>query len=176
MYVFSYSPICTVTTFLAPTPPRLYLVRHNGLEKTQNDVILKTMKCGMIKENNCFTSIPSARTACVINLHVYPAWAVCDWPVCVRVCLVLDFSVANPSAWLGGPNGDIFSADITSPERPLMRSQSFHNSPGKWPLGPRPLAVVARQRGLALFTVSARWEIVSVIWQRIHPSEVSLAH
>lgn len=57
--------------------------------------------------------------------------------VCVHVCvcLVLDFSVANPSAGLGGPNGDIFSADITSAERPLIRSQSFHTSPGKWPLG-----------------------------------------
>lgn len=54
---------------------------------------------------------------------------------CVRVCLVLDFSVANPSAGLGGPNGDIFSADMTSPERPLIRSQSFHNGPGKQPLG-----------------------------------------
>lgn len=76
-----------------------------------------------------------------MNLHVYPAWAVCDWPAHVRarvcVCLVLDFSVANPRAGLGGPSGDIFAADITSPERPLIRSQSFHNSPGKWPPAPR---------------------------------------
>lgn len=57
------------------------------------------------------------------------------WLTCVRACLVLDESSANPSAGFGGPNGDIFSADITSPERPLIRSQSFHNSPGKWPLG-----------------------------------------
>ncbi|XP_051273216.1 serine/threonine-protein kinase WNK4 isoform X2 [Dicentrarchus labrax] len=45
-----------------------------------------------------------------------------------------DFSVANPSVGVRGsppcPNGDIFSADITSPGRPLMRSQSFHNAPG----------------------------------------------
>ncbi|KAK1881087.1 Serine/threonine-protein kinase WNK4, partial [Dissostichus eleginoides] len=45
-----------------------------------------------------------------------------------------DFSVANPSVGLRGsppcPNGDSFSADITSPGRPLLRSQSFHNAPG----------------------------------------------
>lgn len=52
------------------------------------------------------------------------------------VCLVSDFSVANPSVGLRSPNGDVFSADITSPGRPLIRSQSFHNAPGKWPLCP----------------------------------------
>ncbi|XP_034414149.1 serine/threonine-protein kinase WNK4 [Cyclopterus lumpus] len=45
-----------------------------------------------------------------------------------------DFSVANPSAEACGsppcPNGDVFSADITSPGRPLIRSQSFHSGPG----------------------------------------------
>ncbi|XP_030256510.1 serine/threonine-protein kinase WNK4 isoform X2 [Sparus aurata] len=41
-----------------------------------------------------------------------------------------DFSVANPNLGVRGPGGDIFSADITSPGRPLMRSQSFHNAPG----------------------------------------------
>ncbi|XP_044193040.1 serine/threonine-protein kinase WNK4 isoform X2 [Thunnus albacares] len=45
-----------------------------------------------------------------------------------------DFSVANPSVGVRGsppcPNGDVFSADITSPARPLIRSQSFHNAPG----------------------------------------------
>ncbi|XP_029311836.1 LOW QUALITY PROTEIN: serine/threonine-protein kinase WNK4 [Cottoperca gobio] len=45
-----------------------------------------------------------------------------------------DFSVANPSIGvrdsLPCPNGDFFSADITSPGRPLLRSQSFHNAPG----------------------------------------------
>ncbi|XP_059181060.1 serine/threonine-protein kinase WNK4 [Centropristis striata] len=45
-----------------------------------------------------------------------------------------DFSVANPSVGVCDsppcPNGDIFSADITSPGRPLIRSQSFHNAPG----------------------------------------------
>ncbi|KAM9336800.1 serine/threonine-protein kinase WNK4 [Symphorus nematophorus] len=45
-----------------------------------------------------------------------------------------DFSVANPSVGVPGsppcPNGDVFSADITSPGRPLIRSQSFHNAPG----------------------------------------------
>lgn len=51
------------------------------------------------------------------------------------VCPVVDFSVANPGAEACGsppcPNGDVFSADITSPGRPLIRSQSFHSSPGK---------------------------------------------
>ncbi|XP_053197960.1 serine/threonine-protein kinase WNK4 [Scomber japonicus] len=45
-----------------------------------------------------------------------------------------DFSLANPSVGVHGsppcPNGDIFSTDITSPARPLIRSQSFHNAPG----------------------------------------------
>ncbi|XP_062298718.1 serine/threonine-protein kinase WNK4 [Scomber scombrus] len=45
-----------------------------------------------------------------------------------------DFSLANPSVGVRGsppcPNGDVFSTDITSPARPLMRSQSFHNAPG----------------------------------------------
>ncbi|XP_063748895.1 serine/threonine-protein kinase WNK4 isoform X2 [Eleginops maclovinus] len=45
-----------------------------------------------------------------------------------------DFSLANPSVGLRGsplcPNGDFFSADITSPGRPLLRSQSFHNAAG----------------------------------------------
>ncbi|KAM4525428.1 serine/threonine-protein kinase WNK4 isoform 1-T1 [Odontesthes bonariensis] len=45
-----------------------------------------------------------------------------------------DYSVANPNIGLRGsppcPNGDVFSADITSPGRPLIRSQSFHNAPG----------------------------------------------
>ncbi|XP_023263500.1 serine/threonine-protein kinase WNK4 isoform X1 [Seriola lalandi dorsalis] len=45
-----------------------------------------------------------------------------------------DFSVANPSVGVRGsppcPNGDVFSADITSSGRPLIRSQSFHNAPG----------------------------------------------
>ncbi|KAM6896967.1 uncharacterized protein wnk4a [Xenentodon cancila] len=45
-----------------------------------------------------------------------------------------DYSGVNPSAGIRGsppcPNGEVFSADITSPERPLMRSQSFHNAPG----------------------------------------------
>ncbi|XP_054455498.1 serine/threonine-protein kinase WNK4 [Anoplopoma fimbria] len=45
-----------------------------------------------------------------------------------------DFSVANPSVEACGsppcPNGDVFRADVTSPGRPLMRSQSFHNGPG----------------------------------------------
>ncbi|KAM9837834.1 serine/threonine-protein kinase WNK4 [Aulostomus maculatus] len=45
-----------------------------------------------------------------------------------------DFSLANPGVGVRGspqcPNGDVFSADITSPGRPLIRSQSFHNAPG----------------------------------------------
>ncbi|XP_031699168.1 serine/threonine-protein kinase WNK4 [Anarrhichthys ocellatus] len=45
-----------------------------------------------------------------------------------------DFSVAIPNVEACGsplsPNGDVFSADITSPGRPLIRSQSFHNGPG----------------------------------------------
>ncbi|XP_039991011.1 serine/threonine-protein kinase WNK4 isoform X2 [Xiphias gladius] len=45
-----------------------------------------------------------------------------------------DFSVANPNVGVCGsppcPNGDVFSADITSSGRPLIRSQSFHNAPG----------------------------------------------
>ncbi|XP_044035883.1 serine/threonine-protein kinase WNK4 isoform X2 [Siniperca chuatsi] len=45
-----------------------------------------------------------------------------------------DFSMANLSVGVHGfpqcPNGDVFSADITSPGRPLIRSQSFHNAPG----------------------------------------------
>ncbi|KAI3365512.1 hypothetical protein L3Q82_010600, partial [Scortum barcoo] len=45
-----------------------------------------------------------------------------------------DFSLANPGVGVRGsplcPNGDDFSADITSPGRPLTRSQSFHNAPG----------------------------------------------
>ncbi|XP_074475845.1 serine/threonine-protein kinase WNK4 isoform X1 [Sebastes fasciatus] len=41
-----------------------------------------------------------------------------------------DFCVANQSVGVCGPNGDVFSADITSPGRPLLRSQSFHSGPG----------------------------------------------
>ncbi|XP_068610935.1 serine/threonine-protein kinase WNK4 [Brachionichthys hirsutus] len=41
-----------------------------------------------------------------------------------------DFSVVNTGVGVCGPHGDLFSADITSPGRPLMRSQSFHNGPG----------------------------------------------
>ncbi|XP_041829622.1 serine/threonine-protein kinase WNK4 isoform X2 [Melanotaenia boesemani] len=45
-----------------------------------------------------------------------------------------DYSVANPNVGVRGsspcPNGEVFSADITSPGRPLIRSQSFHNAPG----------------------------------------------
>ncbi|KAM3859631.1 serine/threonine-protein kinase WNK4 [Diretmus argenteus] len=45
-----------------------------------------------------------------------------------------DFSVANPNVEVcGSPPvsiGDFFYADITSPGRPLIRSQSFHNAPG----------------------------------------------
>lgn len=64
---------------------------------------------------------------------------VCAWASTYAcVCLVSDFSVANPSVGLRGPSGDVFSADITSPGRPLIRSQSFHNAPGKWPLRPAP--------------------------------------
>lgn len=63
------------------------------------------------------------------------------------VCLIVDFSVANPS--VGStlcPNGDVFSADITSPGRPLIRSQSFHNAPGtvKGPLA-LPLVPTVRE-------------------------------
>ncbi|XP_054656254.1 serine/threonine-protein kinase WNK4 isoform X2 [Dunckerocampus dactyliophorus] len=46
-----------------------------------------------------------------------------------------DFSVADPG--VGGargsppsPIGDAFAADVSSPGRPLIRSQSFHNAPG----------------------------------------------
>ncbi|XP_061563647.1 serine/threonine-protein kinase WNK4 [Cololabis saira] len=45
-----------------------------------------------------------------------------------------DYSGLNPSAGVRGsppcPNGGVFGADVTSPERPLMRSQSFHTAPG----------------------------------------------
>ncbi|CAG5958646.1 unnamed protein product [Menidia menidia] len=45
-----------------------------------------------------------------------------------------DYSLANPSIGVRGsppcPNGDVLYADITSPGRPLIRSQSFHNAPG----------------------------------------------
>ncbi|XP_054860147.1 serine/threonine-protein kinase WNK4 isoform X1 [Amphiprion ocellaris] len=45
-----------------------------------------------------------------------------------------DYSGANPSVGVRGsppcPNGEVFNADITSPGRPLIRSQSFHNAPG----------------------------------------------
>uniref|UniRef100_A0A8C7ZSJ2 non-specific serine/threonine protein kinase n=1 Tax=Oryzias sinensis TaxID=183150 RepID=A0A8C7ZSJ2_9TELE len=45
-----------------------------------------------------------------------------------------DYSVACSSVGLHDSpscsNGEIFSADITSPGRPLLRSQSFHNTPG----------------------------------------------
>ncbi|KAM4623485.1 serine/threonine-protein kinase WNK4 [Polymixia lowei] len=45
-----------------------------------------------------------------------------------------DFSVANPSVGVRDsppvPTGDFSSADVTSPGRPLIRSQSFHNAPG----------------------------------------------
>ncbi|XP_014916327.1 serine/threonine-protein kinase WNK4 isoform X1 [Poecilia latipinna] len=45
-----------------------------------------------------------------------------------------DYSMANPSVGAPGsppcPNGDVLSSDITSPGRPLVRSQSFHNTPG----------------------------------------------
>ncbi|XP_047464076.1 serine/threonine-protein kinase WNK4 isoform X2 [Mugil cephalus] len=45
-----------------------------------------------------------------------------------------EYSVANPSVGVRGsppcPNGEVFGADITSPGRPLIRSQSFHNAPG----------------------------------------------
>ncbi|XP_068160979.1 serine/threonine-protein kinase WNK4 isoform X2 [Antennarius striatus] len=41
-----------------------------------------------------------------------------------------DFSVVNTGVGVCGPNGDLFGADITSPGRPLIRSQSFHNAPG----------------------------------------------
>ncbi|MEQ2275146.1 hypothetical protein XENORESO_021431 [Xenotaenia resolanae] len=46
-----------------------------------------------------------------------------------------DYSVASPSVGVRGsppcPNGDVLSTDITSPGRPLSRSQSFHNTPVK---------------------------------------------
>lgn len=66
------------------------------------------------------------------------------YPAHACVCLVLDYSVACSSVGLHDSpscsNGEIFSADITSPGRPLLRSQSFHNTPGKWtpnsPSGP----------------------------------------
>ncbi|XP_068439947.1 serine/threonine-protein kinase WNK4 [Clinocottus analis] len=45
-----------------------------------------------------------------------------------------DFSVASASVEARGspacPNGDVFGADVTSPGRPLIRSQSFHSGPG----------------------------------------------
>ena len=98
-------------------------------------------------------------TACQINVHLFHSsfLTVHDHCVCVHahhpfmhVCLVIDFSVANPSVGLRGspscPNGDFFSADITSPGRPLLRSQSFHNAPGKWPSGPPSGAYVKRPR------------------------------
>ncbi|CAN9508762.1 unnamed protein product [Ophioblennius macclurei] len=40
-----------------------------------------------------------------------------------------DYSVANPSVGARG-SPPVFGADITSPGRPLLRSQSFHNAPG----------------------------------------------
>nr|XP_015818256.2 serine/threonine-protein kinase WNK4 isoform X1 [Nothobranchius furzeri] len=45
-----------------------------------------------------------------------------------------DYSLANPNVGLRGSppchNGEVFGSDITSPGRPLLRSQSFHNAPG----------------------------------------------
>lgn len=77
-----------------------------------------------------------------IYLHVCQSFSVhvCAW-TCVHVhpfmhvCLISDFSVANPGVGVRDspqhPNGDVFRADITPTGRPLMRSQSFHNAPGK---------------------------------------------
>lgn len=79
--------------------------------------------------------------ALFVNLSVHgPSACVC-YVCCVRscvhacACLDLDFSVANPGVGVRDsppvPTGDLFNADITSPGRPLIRSQSFHNGPGK---------------------------------------------
>lgn len=131
MCVFSYSLICTVTTFLAPTPLRLYLVRHNNLRRHKIMWSWRLWNVVWVKRTIVLGPLSAVWLTCMFTLREQ---YVID--LCVCVCVVLDFSVANPSAGLGGPNGDIFSADITSAERPLIRSQSFHNSPGKWPLGP----------------------------------------
>ncbi|XP_047233188.1 serine/threonine-protein kinase WNK4 isoform X4 [Girardinichthys multiradiatus] len=64
-----------------------------------------------------------------------------------------DYSVASPSVGVRGsppcPNGDVLSTDITSPGRPLSRSQSFHNTPGS-PLHyhqpQRPSSLVSHQQ------------------------------
>lgn len=58
------------------------------------------------------------------------------------VCLVVDYSMANPSVEARGsppyPNGDVLSSDITSPGQPLVRSQSFY-TPGKQPMALPPV-------------------------------------
>lgn len=97
--------------------------------------------------NDCLSQ--HVRLICICVLHLFLTMH--DHSVCVQVCvcadvcarastyacvcLVIDFSVANPSVGACGsppcPNGDVFSADITSSGRPLIRSQSFHNAPGK---------------------------------------------
>ncbi|KAM4526030.1 serine/threonine-protein kinase WNK4 isoform 2-T2 [Fundulus diaphanus] len=64
-----------------------------------------------------------------------------------------DYSVASPSVGVPGsppcPNGDVLSSDITSAGRPLIRSQSFHNTPGS-PLHhhqhQRPSSLVSHQQ------------------------------
>ncbi|XP_038152862.1 serine/threonine-protein kinase WNK4 isoform X1 [Cyprinodon tularosa] len=64
-----------------------------------------------------------------------------------------EYSVACPSVGVLGsppcPNGDVLSSDITSPGRPLIRSQSFHNTPGS-PLHhhqhQRPSSLVSNQQ------------------------------
>lgn len=91
--------------------------------------------------NACHSHSMSDVLVCCIFFAVHDHCVCVSTDMCARasthacVCLVVDFSVANPSVGVRGsppcPNGDVFSADITSPGRPLMRSQSFHNAPGK---------------------------------------------
>lgn len=131
LHIVPYSLICTATTSLAPAPPHLYLVRHHILSGDAEDN--ETSRMNVLPACSLLSQHELACLPCMSSM----------WLTCARVrarvcvCLVLDFSVANPRAGLGGPSGDIFAADITSPERPLIRSQSFHNSPGKWPPAPR---------------------------------------
>ncbi|KAM4715670.1 serine/threonine-protein kinase WNK4 isoform 2-T2 [Anableps anableps] len=61
-----------------------------------------------------------------------------------------DYSVASPSVEVCGsplcPNGDVLSSDITSPGRPLIRSQSFHNTPGSPHQHQRPSSLLSHQQ------------------------------
>lgn len=91
------------------------------------------------------------------------------------VCLVVDYSMANPSVEARGsppyPNGDVLSSDITSPGRPLVHSQSFYNTPGKQPCGPPSGSHLKRPS-----IVYCCWKIVMVFWQRISQSSVHPTH